>query len=624
MRGPLPIRTALARLETPASYVSRLACENGLPGAHEFCVDQELDIQGIADGNPWMLQKLAHLGGLGSDEMFRWSVKKLKSTQYRIANQLIERRWIVRTSLRLCPHCVAQTPHPYDEGIVGQATWHIPFMRQCPQHRVLLRSFERVGYAGSIHDFTKRCLEQRWEILRAADDATISAQSELSSYIERRAMGTPVTRWIDTLECNAAAYFCELLGLLLDRGGDVGISSLTEDERRQVGDIGFGITSGGTKDVLEALRELPRPKVKSKAQAHLGSLYQWLNRSAMDVQYHPLKDLIRDYIVETFPVGPGETVLGQVVEHRRVHNLTTFARDCRASTKRSREALVAAGLLRSSTATTDDPVSQVFCAQKSQPVLDKLNGGITRRMAIKQLHIPRAQFDALLLGRILQPMPGLGEITPYYAKTDVMLLLAQLTQERGVDDPPADIVDIQTACRKLVCGAAEIVDLIVRDQLQFIIQDKKAEGYLAVRLSVSELAGKLAGVGVEGHTRAKLKQLLSINDPAVKFLIEAGYLNATASRNPVTRKTAAVVLPKDYAMFLERYIPAKHLAELLGTTPRSVIAKMKKLGVAPLDMPDGCVGTMYEIEQIVPGMVRLADGIIPNSLRCARRLPNAC
>lgn len=320
----------------------------------------------------------------------------------------------------------------------------------------------------------------------------------------------------------------------------------------------------------------------------------------MDAQYDPLKDLVRNYIVETFPFGRGEIVLGQVVEQRRVHNLSTFARGCRASAKRSREALVAAGFLRSSTARSGDSTSQVFCAQASQPVLDKLNGGITRRMAIKQLHIPRAQFDALLSGHILQPMPGLGEITPYYASRDVTLLLEQLTQERSIDDPPADLVDIQTACRKLVCGAAEIVDLIVRDQLAVVAQNNSAEGYLAVRVSVSEISGKLIGVGVKGYTKAQIKQLLSINDPAVKFLIEAGHLNATPSRNPVTRKAAAVIVPKDYDLFLERFAPAKHLAETMGTTSRSVIAKMRRLGIAPVKMPEGCVGTIYDIEKFGP------------------------
>ena len=111
------------------------------------------------------------------------------------------------------------------------------------------------------------------------------------------------------------------------------------------------------------------------------SLYQWLNRSAMDAQYSRLKDLICDYIIETFPIGSGETVLGQVVKQRRVHSLTTFANDCRASTKRSREALIAAGLLRDATGASDSNVSQVFNARASKPVLDKLNDGITRRMA---------------------------------------------------------------------------------------------------------------------------------------------------------------------------------------------------------------------------------------------------
>ncbi len=106
-----------------------------------------------------------------------------------------------------------------------------------------------------------------------------------------------------------------------------------------------------------------------------------------------------------------------------------------------------------------------------------------------------------------------------------------------------------------------------------------------------------------GYTKANLKQLLSINDPAVKFLIESGYLSATASRNPVTRKAAAVVLPKGYALFLDQFIPAKRLAEIHGTTLRSVMAKMRKLGIAPLEIPDGCMGTIYEIRNLLPDML---------------------
>ena len=66
---------------------------------------------------------------------------------------------------------------------------------------------------------------------------------------------------------------------------------------------------------------------------------------------------------------------------------------------------------------------------------------------------------------------------------------------------------------------------------------RRLRGSAAHRVSVSELAGKLAGV--DGYTQAKHKKLLSINDPAVKFPIEAGFIITTASRNPVRRKAAA-------------------------------------------------------------------------------------
>lgn len=288
------------------------------------------------------------------------------------------------------------------------------------------------------------------------------------------------------------------------------------------------------------------------------------------------------------------TILGQVVRQRRVYNLTTFTRDSRTSMKRSRQALIAAGLINPNAAGRNVRTSEVFCAKAAKPVLDKLNGGITRRLALKLLNIPRAQFDALTSGQVLRPLPGLGEITPYYARSDVLELRDKLCRVKSDGKCPDDMVDIQTACRKLVCGAAEIVRLIVNECLDWVGAAEGQEGYLAVRVSVAELGGKLEGVGVEGYTKAKVKQILSVNDPAVKFLIEAGLLKAVASRNPVTRKAAKVVLPKDMDRFLESYVPAKFLARDLGTTPRSIIARMRRLGIPSLHMSPGCIGTIYD------------------------------
>ncbi len=62
----------------------------------------------------------------------------------------------------------------------------------------------------------------------------------------------------------------------------------------------------------------------------------------------------------------------------------------------------------------------------------------------------------------------------------------------------------------------------------------------------------------------------------------------------MTRKAAKVVLPSDMGRFLERYVPAKFVARDLGTTPRSVIARMRRCGIKKLAMAPGCVGTIYD------------------------------
>jgi len=82
MKGPLPIRTTMAEQETPSSYAARTAHMNGLKGAHDFCIDQDLDLQRIADGDPWMLRRLADLGDVPKEEMFRFAVKRQKDGSY--------------------------------------------------------------------------------------------------------------------------------------------------------------------------------------------------------------------------------------------------------------------------------------------------------------------------------------------------------------------------------------------------------------------------------------------------------------------------------------------------------------------------------------------------------------
>lgn len=627
MTAPLPIRTGLRLAETPTSFGARIAFLNGQTLA-DFCANFGINLGGLANGNAHSLSQLAMLGDVDGKEMRRFAVCRQENKQYRVAGQLVETRWILRTKLRFCPQCTVEDLADFGEdgGPVGKAYWHMAFLRDCGKHCIPLTDLDPERDWGLQHDFTNRIMRHRFDIQDIAASSDSVAPSALGRYIEARVLGDATGGWLDGIELNAVTHFCELLGVLFEFGSDCKVQSLTKAQRNTAGHVGFQIASKGPKRIYRALREdLPAIRLREKAQGHLGSLYYWLSQSARQPEYQPVKDVMRHYILNNFPIGAGETVLGQEVQARQVHSFGSFQKECKMSGKRVRSALVEHGFLTLDPVTGSVKEPGVFSATGSKRLMQELNDGLTRLATSKRLNIPRAQFDAVCQAGLIKPINGLGKITPHFSAEEADSLLSRMMDNaRPAGNFSQEMVDIPTACRKLVCGAAEIIQLIIDQRIQSLGKVNSENGYLSLRINVEEATPLLGDVGMAGHSKAKLKQLLSINDTAVKFLIEARYLKATASRNPVTRKAAAVVLPKDYAMFLKRYIPAKHLAELLGTTPKSVIAKMRKLGVAPLDMPDGCVGTMYEIEQIVPGMLGLADGIIPNPLRCARRLPNAC
>src|SRR3546814_5063239 len=70
--------------------------------------------------------------------------------------------------------------------------------------------------------------------------------------------------------------------------------------------------------------------------------YPTLFRSA----YDPVREVIRQHIIETMPVGPSDHIFSIPVEARRVHSIRSAAQEAGAHPKRLRKLLHAAGYIR--------------------------------------------------------------------------------------------------------------------------------------------------------------------------------------------------------------------------------------------------------------------------------------
>lgn len=603
--GPLPIRTDLRLGETPASYGARIAFLNGTL-LTDFCGNFGIDLIGLANGDFHPLSQLAMLGGVEANEMRRFSVCRLENKQYRIGGQLVETRWILRSTIRFCPQCITEdlADHGEDGGPVGKAYWHMAFLRDCGKHHIPLMDLAPERDWGLQHDFTSRILRNRFDIQDEATVAQSIRPSDLGRYIEARVVGKAFGGWLDGLELNAATYFCEMLGVLFEFGSDCKVQSLSRVQRNRAGHTGFKIAKQGPERICNALREdLPTPGLLEMAQGHLGPLYHWLNRSARQPEYQPVKDMIRDYILNNFPIGAGEIVLGEEVRTRRVHSLSTFQKDCNMSGYRVRAALVEHGFLSLDAETGFVNEPGIFSAPKSEPLMQQLNDGLTRLATSKKLNIPRGQFDAVCEAGLIQPIRGLGDITPHYSLKVADKLFSQMMRDAvPIEHFVQEMVDIPTACRKLVCGAAEIIQLLKDRKIRSLGKIENEHGYMSLRIDVSEVGPLLGGVGVTGYTKADLKYLLGVNDPAIKYLIEAEYILASKARNPRTRKVASVVEQHNLDLFLIKYAPVNELAALFNLHARTIITKLGKLGINKVEMPRGGVGSIYLREQALTAL----------------------
>ncbi|BAQ68040.1 hypothetical protein NHU_00872 [Rhodovulum sulfidophilum] len=214
---------------------------------------------------------------------------------------------------------------------------------------------------------------------------------------------------------------------------------------------------------------------------------------------------------------------------------------------------------------------------------------------------------------LLAPQDGLGDITPHFSRESVERLLNGLlraaTSVPATEIPTASC-DLQTAARKLVCGAGELVRLILSRRLETVHVDAARRGYAGLRVDVEEAWPHLDGVGVEGFTREALAKRLALTYAAIQVLVDRQDLIAVKSRSVHSRKAALVIPAEAVDDFLKIYMPMRELSDLFGVRANTMAAILKEVGLEPLDLGADAAGRLHlrsEIRQGWPEILRETD-----------------
>lgn len=601
MTQALPLRVSPTHGETLASFVARWALKNGYEYATGFCHDLGFRYQDVADGRRDALNTLARLCGETSKALEQFAVKRLGESQYSVAGQLLEKRWIKRGRLRYCPECVrGDLMHAERFGASQRAYWHVPFIRTCHKHGCSLLETTKICHSRGPHDFPGRLRDLGINIDTALSKSSKCEVSRTEAYLINRMDGIRQNEWLDTLSFNAVAMTSETLGFLLEYGARQQVSGLGTIERRLMADIGFDCLSNGRDSVLKALADF---KGQSRATGFYGRttygyFYNWLEQSHSDL-YEPIREIMREHIISSYPIGKGELVLGKPCEERRLHSLTTARAETGIKRNSLMEILHSNGHLKKDPDTGKFETRTLFDADAVKPILASFKGSICQLAARKRLNAPRSQFDALLKHGTLKPIDGGSLSRPYYDPYDVDdLLHGLLTRAMPIHHPTKAQVDIKTACRKTVTGAAEIVDLIVSGKLKFVGRDPQKHGYLSVLVDSTEVAKLKRLAEPKGYMKHEIARFLGVNDPAIKYLETSGLLPFVKSRHPVSRKAIRIVTYDAMSGFLKSYLPCRYLAKQLNLTTRYVGSKLDSKDADRIEMPNNCRGKIYRRDDL--------------------------
>lgn len=141
----------------------------------------------------------------------------------------------------------------------------------------------------------------------------------------------------------------EMLGVVLEHGQGARPGNLSREERSSALERGFRIYEQGADAVYAALDEIrgsaSATAVHAGPLAMYGALYDWLDRRAQLISPGPIRDILREHILNHDACAPGERVLGEPVAQRRMHSVISLAATLKVNRRRMSRLLQKLGLV---------------------------------------------------------------------------------------------------------------------------------------------------------------------------------------------------------------------------------------------------------------------------------------
>ena len=583
--------------------MSRLAAAKGVSTA-DLCYDMRGAFRRLLSFEDEPLAAVAEFGGLSPEQMeelVSWTGKPVGDVRSVLRGEAFVSRAVRNPTMRGCPICLREdmenSGKPPLQSMVMRGHWLLRDTCVCVEHCHPLVPLWTEPHFSRRNDIGLQLEGIVEDIRRGAFERPRIEVSDYDLWLDQRLESGKDTTWFADQPLSASVIMCYNFGFELLRLNQAGIAD-SADTNRAARAAGFAVLSRGEPEIRTAIRELAAAGEDGyeEPSGAFGKIYSVLTYEHVnDPGLDRIRRIFREVILDTWPIEPGTDLLGEHVATRKLHSVTTAAREAGTEPELMRKLLIDAEVIDANGALPDRRTT--FSAEVANPILARISDVVSLRTMRDVLGATRTELEALVAENILIPLASSPEIRKRWRREDGVKLMEEITRGAtpvAADDPAwVDLLHVRMRSGISLRGLIKLIGAghfrvglregkpwfrnVVLQKTEIDLLGRAQDDQPIGEMSASEF-GRAVGLRYNGDFIA---------------LIEAGHTPATRSRHPVTRQDQWRMTNEDIAAFHRRFVTIATLRQETGRSSNALRMQLKKEKIERFAPDGGDFGSLW-------------------------------
>lgn len=578
--------------ETPLSWAGRLAAFHTFGPLTLFLNDLAIPLADLAGGVNGAVERLCDVAGHDPEPVLRNTIRRQGNRRLQLRDEVFSAEFLTGSITQFCPACLAANQANHARPHVAhrcRLAWMFRSVRTCPLHDIPLQQRKRGTWNDFAHELAVLVPETAAELQAIADKQPKRAPSPLQEYVLARLEGQGGPEWLDQQSLEQAVKATEMLGAVIAFGSDARAADLDADAWDQAGRAGWSYVVGGERGVYAALSAIGETRRMKKTDALLrsgdfGMLYSWLSASKLTKDPGPIRDILRDHIVNTTDVVAGSRLMGEPIIEPRWSSIASLARSEHVHPLTLRNVLIARKVVPENAKSR--PCSATLIDYKvGRDIAAAMNRAVPFTALPEMIQASRPMVKVLIDSGLLPPLREIGfkhgKVSCAVDRNHVEALFRKLESLAPmVNVTPPGMYDLAKSAEISRVTKAAIVPAVFRGHLSRVYRLKSKMGLNAVVVDPAEIREKEFELQ-PGVSLQMASGILGVDIEVMGNLISDLTHPPLLTATELFGRSEPCVDPSSLQKFLERWATISMLHAETGFRPEQIQSKLKAAKVKP-------------------------------------------